>query len=206
MAETKADKILDKVLQNLDIQTSTPGEKFKKIYQIFPELDKLNKQETFSVSTTGTITERICEWGLIDALPSGYFRLTSNDDKWLGDYCILGTPFNIVISVKSYKVKERLLVSGPGSLLVPTIGWGFMDDPNEFKYERLKNYLYRGFIAIYMPNFTLDKIEEKSKSLENTHKQKFIRPIENLVDDIKNASSIKPFGEKKLTVVDPRKF
>ena len=146
MPQTKADKILNIVLKKLDIENSSPGEKFKKIYQIFPELDKLNKTETFSVSTTGTITERICEWALMDALPSGYFRLTSNADKWLGDYCMLGTPFNIVISVKSYKVKERLLVSGSGSLLVPTVGWGFMDDPNEFKYERLKNYLYRGFI------------------------------------------------------------
>ena len=80
---------------------------------------------------------------------------------------MLGTPFNAVISVKSYKVKERLLVSGSGSLLVPTIGWGFMNDPNEFKYERLKNYLYRGFIAIYMPKETLDKSEKNSKNLLN---------------------------------------
>ena len=206
MPQTKADKILNIVLKKLDIENSSPGEKFKKIYQIFPELDKLNKTETFSVSTTGTITERICEWALMDALPSGYFRLTSNADKWLGDYCMLGTPFNIVISVKSYKVKERLLVSGSGSLLVPTVGWGFMDDPDEFKYERLKNYLYRGFIAIYMPKYTFDKIEENSKKLENTHKKKFIRPIERLVNDIKQASISKTFGEKKLTVVDPKNF
>ena len=135
---------------------------------------------------------------MLDALPGGYFRLTSNDDKWLGDYCLLGTPFNIVISVKSYKVKERLLVSGSGSLLVPTIGWGLMDDPNEFKYERLKNYLYRGFIAIYMPKYTLDKIEKDSKALLNTHKQKFIRPIEDLVKDIKSASKVKKTELSKI--------
>ena len=81
-----------------------------------------------------------------------------------------------------------------------------MDDPNEFKYERLKNYLYRGFIAIYMPKYTYDKIEENSKKLENTHKKKFIRPIERLVNDIKQASIPKTFGEKKLTVVDPKNF
>lgn len=206
MPETKADIILNKVLKDLNIEKKSPGEKFKHVYKIFPKLDKLNQEEKFSVSTTGTITERICEWALLDALPGGYFRLTSNDDKWLGDYCLLGTPFNIVISVKSYKVKERLLVSGSGSLLVPTIGWGLMDDPNEFKYERLKNYLYRGFIAIYMPKYTLDKIEKDSKALLNTHKQKFIRPIEDLVKDIKNASQKKKFGDRNLSVVDPKIF
>ena len=81
-----------------------------------------------------------------------------------------------------------------------------MDDPNEFKYARLKNYLYRGFIAIYMPKYTLDKIEKDSKTLLNTHKQKFIRPIEDLVKDIKSASQKKKFGEKNLTVVDPKIF
>ena len=119
---------------------------------------------------------------------------------------MLGTPFNAVISVKSYKVKERLLVSGSGSLLVPTIGWGFMNDPNEFKYERLKNYLYRGFIAIYMPKETLDKSEKNSKNLLNTHKKKFLRPIEDLIKDIKNCSLKKKMGVKSLTVIDPKKF
>ena len=204
--KSKADLILNKVLTTLKIKDKKPGEKFKNIYKLFPELDKLNQEETFSVSTTGTITERVCGWALEEAIPDGHFRLTSNDDKWLGDYCLLGTPFNAVISVKSYKVKERLLVSGSGSLLVPTIGWGFMNDPNEFKYERLKNYLYRGFIAIYMPKETLDKSEKNSKNLLNTHKKKFLRPIEDLVKDIKNCSLKKKMGVKSLTVIDPKKF
>ena len=65
----------------------------------------------------------------------------------------------LLYQLKSYKAKERLLVSGSGSLLVPTIGWGLFDDPNLWKYERLKNYLYRGFIAIYMPKDTLKKLK-----------------------------------------------
>jgi len=203
---SKADEILGKVLTELNLINASPEEKFQNVYNMFPILDRLNQQDTFSVSTTGTITERVCAWALDAALPSGYFRLTSNDDKWLGDYCLLGTPFNIVISVKSYKVKERLLVSGSGSLLVPTIGWGFMDDPDEFKFKRLKNYLYRGFIAIYMPKNTLEQTEENSRNLENTHKQKFLRPIENLVSDIKSSSITKEFGPTKITVVDPKIF
>ena len=203
---TKADEILNKVLTKLQIIDKKPGEKFNNIYRLFPELDKLNKEGTFAVSTTGTITERVCGWALEEAIPDGHFRLTANDDKWLGDYCLLGTPFNAVISVKSYKVKERLLVSGSGSLLVPTIGWGFMNDPNEFKYARLKNYLYRGFIAIYMPKETLHKTEKNSKDLVNTHKNKFLRPIEDLVKDIRNSSLKKKLGDKTLTVIDPKKF
>jgi len=204
--KTKADQILNKVLTDLKIKDKKPGEKFEHIYKLFPELNKLNETDKFSVSTTGTITERVCGWALEAAIPDGHFRLTSNDDKWLGDYCLLGTPFNAVISVKSYKVKERLLVSGSGSLLVPTIGWGFMNDPNEFRYERLKNYLYRGFIAIYLPKDTLLKTEKNSKELLNTHKNLFLRPIEDLVKDIKNCSLKKKMGDKSITVVDPKKF
>ena len=173
---------------------------------MFPVLDRINNEGKFNVKSTGTITERVCEWGLHAALPNGYFGLTKRDEKWLGDFCLLGTPFNIVISVKSYKVKERLLVSGSGSLLVPTIGWGFMDDPNEFKHKRLQNYLYRGFIAIYMPKDTLKETEELSKELLNTHKRKFLRPIENLIKDIKGASKVKKFGSKTIVVVDPKIF
>lgn len=203
---SKADEILEKVLTELNLVHANSEEKFQNVYNMFPILDRLNQEDTFSVSTTGTITERVCAWALDAALPSGYFRLTSNDDKWLGDYCLLGTPFNIVISVKSYKVKERLLVSGSGSLLVPTVGWGFMNDPDEFKFKRLKNYLYRGFIAIYMPKDTLEQTEENSRNLENTHKKKFLRPIENLISDIKSSSIPKEFGSSKITVVDPKIF
>lgn len=203
---SKADQILEKVLTELNLVNANSEEKFQNVYNMFPILDRLNQEDTFSVSTTGTITERVCAWALDAALPSGYFRLTSNDDKWLGDYCLLGTPFNIVISVKSYKVKERLLVSGSGSLLVPTVGWGFMNDPDEFKFKRLKNYLYRGFIAIYMPKDTLEQTEENSRNLENTHKKKFLRPIENLISDIKSSSIPKEFGSSKITVVDPKIF
>lgn len=99
-----------------------------------------------------------------------------------------------------------MLVSGSGSLLVPTVGWGFMNDPDEFKFKRLKNYLYRGFIAIYMPKDTLEQTEENSRNLENTHKKKFLRPIENLISDIKSSSIPKEFGSSKITVVDPKIF
>jgi len=203
---SKADKLLQRALQQLKIDKESSEEKFNNIYKLMPVLDSFNKEELFSVSTTGTISERICGWALDAALPDGYFRNTSNEDKWLGDYIMLGAPFNVVISVKSYKAKERLLVSGSGSLLVPTIGWGLFDDPNEFKLERLKNYLYRGFIAIYMPKSTLKLLDSNSKKLENTHKEIFIRPIENLVSDIRKSKIKKKFGKTFIEVVNPKIF
>lgn len=203
---SKADKLLQRALQQLKIENKSSEEKFNNIYKLMPVLDSFNKEELFSVSTTGTISERICGWALDAALPDGYFRNTSNEDKWLGDYIMLGAPFNVVISVKSYKAKERLLVSGSGSLLVPTIGWGLFDDPTEFKFERLKNYLYRGFIAIYMPKSTLKLLDSDSKKLENTHKEIFIRPIENLISDIRKSKIKKKFGKTSIEVVNPKMF
>ena len=203
---SKADKLLQRALQQLKIENKSSEEKFNNIYKLMPVLDSFNKEELFSVSTTGTISERICGWALDAALPDGYFRNTSNEDKWLGDYIMLGAPFNVVISVKSYKAKERLLVSGSGSLLVPTIGWGLFDDPTEFKFERLKNYLYRGFIAIYMPKSTLKLLDSDSKKLENTHKEIFIRPIENLISDIRKSKIKKKFGKTSIEVVNPKIF
>ena len=203
---SKADKLLQRALQQLKIENKSSEEKFNNIYKLMPVLDNFNKEELFSVSTTGTISERICGWALDAALPDGYFRNTSNEDKWLGDYIMLGAPFNVVISVKSYKAKERLLVSGSGSLLVPTIGWGLFDDPTEFKLERLKNYLYRGFIAIYMPKSTLKLLDSDTKKLENTHKEIFIRPIENLISDIRKSKIKKKFGKTSIEVVNPKIF
>ena len=203
---SKADKLLQRALQQLKIENKSSEEKFNNIYKLMPVLDSFNKEELFSVSTTGTISERICGWALDAALPDGYFRNTSNEDKWLGDYIMLGAPFNVVISVKSYKAKERLLVSGSGSLLVPTIGWGLFDDPTEFKFERLKNYLYRGFIAIYMPKSTLKLLDSDSKKLENTHKEIFIRPIEKLISDIRKSKIKKKFGKTSIEVVNPKIF
>ena len=203
---SQADKLLQRALQQLKIENKSSEEKFNNIYKLMLVLDSFNKEELFSVSTTGTISERMCGWALDAALPDGYFRNTSNEDKWLGDYIMLGAPFNVVISVKSYKAKERLLVSGSGSLLVPTIGWGLFDDPDEWKYERLKNYLYRGFIAIYMPKYTLKKLKNDSIKLENTHKKIFLRPIENLVSDIRKSKVKKKFGKASIEVVNPKIF
>ena len=57
-----------------------------------------------------------------------------------------------------------------------------------------------------MPKETLNKTEKNSKDLVNTHKNKFLRPIEDLVKDIRNSSLKKKLGDKTLTVIDPKNF
>ena len=103
---SKADKLLQRALQQLKIENTSSEDKFNNIYKLMPVLDSFNKEELFSVSTTGTISERICGWALDAALPDGYFRNTSNEDKWLGDYIMLGAPFNVVNLLKVTKPKK----------------------------------------------------------------------------------------------------
>lgn len=56
---SKADQILEKVLTELNLVNANSEEKFQNVYNMFPILDRLNQEDTFSVSTTGTITERV---------------------------------------------------------------------------------------------------------------------------------------------------
>ena len=56
----------------------------------------------------------------------------ARDWKWMGDFYVRGEPFNTIVTVKSFKAKERLLSSGTGNLLSPTIGFGLFDDPAEW--------------------------------------------------------------------------
>ena len=44
------------------------------------------------------------------------------------------------------------------------------------------------------------------KKLENTHKEIFIRPIENLISDIRKSKVKKKFGKTSIDVVNPKIF
>lgn len=82
-----------------------------------------------------------------------------NDLKALGDILIPCAPTNLVISVKSEKAKERLLYSANS---IEGIGFGFFDTPSEFwTRRRMQLYKRMGFSAIYMPDFTLEKLTAK---------------------------------------------
>lgn len=66
------------------------------------------------------------------------------------------------ISVKSYKAKERLIVSGMGQNAAPVIGYGLFDDETEWSPDRVKQYKQRGFVAIYMPVTLYDQLAAKN--------------------------------------------
>lgn len=186
---SQADKYLKEVYTKLGIDTLGPEEKYNLLDKINSELDLLNASlpKPMNVKTTGTINERLVQLALEGYMPKSWYRLTLKKYQWLGDFGVMGYPLSTIISVKSFKTKERLLVSGTGSLHAPTIGWGRFDDPKEFSKERLKAYLFRGFLAIYMPSKTISKLSLEAKNLNNHYGKKLIRSINDFGTDLKNS-------------------
>ena len=183
---TKADQILENVYNDLGIMDGDYDHIFNRIDDIVTKLADLNRSETIAAGTTGTITERLCEAGLKSVVKNSYGKLPPQW-KWVGDFYIEGTPFNIIISVKSFKARERLMASGSGNILSPTIGFGLFDDPDEFKEERVRRYPFRAFLAIYVPQDLYDQLENNVKKLTNMNGNPFIRGINYLREDIKEA-------------------
>ena len=186
---TIADTLLYEVCNDLGVDPRDPKEIYNNILQIRDKLDEINLKKAILVGTTGTITERLCEAGLM-SINANYGKLPQNW-KWVGDFYIESIPFNVIISVKSFKAKERLLSSGSGNYLSPTIGYGLFNDVNEFKIKRLAMYPFRAFIAIYMPSDTYNLLEEDAKNLRNINNQLFIRKLENFTDDLTAANDKK---------------
>lgn len=183
---TQADTILQAVFTNLGIHNHTDEQKYQNINQIVAALFAINQINTINPKTTGTISERLCELGL-RAKVNGIYKPISGEWNWMADFSILGHPFNLLISVKSFKAKERLLVSGSGNLLSPTVGWGLFDDPNEWTADRTKIYLFRSFIAIYLPSALYQQLPQDTIDIKNINGKPFLRPVDNFMDDLENA-------------------
>ena len=186
---SQADKYLKEVYTKLGIDTIGPEEKYNNLDRINFELDLINASlaKPMNVQTTGTINERLVQLALEGYMPKSWYRLTHKKYQWLGDFGVMGYPLSTIISVKSFKTKERLLVSGTGSLHAPTIGWGRFDDPKEFSEERLKAYLFRGFLAIYMPSKTISELLPEAQNLNNHYGKKLIRSINDFGNDLKSS-------------------
>ena len=148
-------------------------------------LQHINQQDTIHEKTTGTISERLCELAL-RAKVQGYSRITE-DWNWMADFSLLGKPFNLLISVKSFKAKERLLVSGSGNILSPSVGWGLFDDVTEWTVDRVRKYLYRGFIGIYMPSNLYSQLSREAKRIRNINGKPLLRNVENFMRDLEQA-------------------
>ncbi len=188
MAQAQADIILNQVLTNLNIQNGTAQNKYNQIPAIVNSLTQINNQQAINAKTTGTISERLCELGLKASVPNIYNKITGSWN-WMADFSVYGHPFNLLISVKSFKAKERLLVSGSGNNLSPTIGWGLFNDPDEWKLERVKSYLYRSFIAIYMPTPLYNQLHADVVAIKNINGNPFIRKLDEFVLDLRNATN-----------------
>lgn len=159
---TQTQLIFDETMSRSGWAGSTPQVQYDHIYDILNArnlvyADILAAGLKIDVSVTGGVTEEICKIALDAAIPGRYDRLPKTWD-WVGDFAIMGSPFNLFVSVKSYKAKERLIVSGTGQNAAPVVGYGLFDDPSEWSPDRVKQYKQRGFVAIYMPKTLYDTL------------------------------------------------
>ena len=206
MAEAKADKVLKTIYEKLKLRSDK--EKNENLYLILKELSVYKKDNLYA-GTWGTITERMVETQLKLFANDTFFKTNKRRDQWAGDFGLVGNPFNMMISVKSYTSKERAINSGSESYYCSTILYGHFleetygdyDDP-----ERLLSYKLRGFTSIYMPKMTYKLLSNEAINVKNINGNPLIRKIENLGMDIKNALEKQQIGDTKRLVVNPRKI
>lgn len=181
--------LVNGALAALGLEGEPPAATYTQIDQIVAHLQAINAQQRIDVVVTGNISERLCRYGLEAAVtgPNGgtYDRMPRYW-KWVGDFYLLGEPFNIIISVKSFTARDRLLASGSGNLLSPTIGWGLFNQPDEFTYERVVSYAYRGFMAIYAPAALIHALPANVLAFTNINGNALMRDLADFVPNIQH--------------------
>lgn len=182
--------LVAQALAALGLTNQPPATIYAQINDIVAHLQAVNAQEAINVTVTGNISERLCQFGLqaVVAGPNGgAFDRMPRYWKWIGDFYLLGDPFNTIISVKSFKAKERLLASGSGHVLSPTIGWGLFDDVAEFSYDRVVSYAYRGFVSIYAPSALVAALPANVAQFTNINGNPLIRDLGMFVQNLQSA-------------------
>lgn len=177
---------LETAYQTLRLKGASPRVKYSKIEDVVKELQRINSEDTIPVATISTISERLCLPGLEAAVPR-IFEMLPREWKRLGDFSVLGTPFNPIISVKSFKARERLVASGSGQSLSPVYGWGLFNDPSEWGENRVRSYLYRGFYGLYLPGALLEELKWEWRGVLNLNGRRLLRPLSRFVADLKRA-------------------
>lgn len=183
---TKADALLGEAYDQIGISGLSDSDKYKRIEDIVSYLDRLNSKSTIPPGTTGTISERLCKLGLT-GIPNIQIRPFGKAWQWVGDVLLPGHPYDIAVSIKSFKAKERLIASGTGSLLTPTLGWGLFNDPGEWGFDRCNSYLYRGFLAIYMPHNLLTQLNPQQRGIYNFNGTRLLRDLQQFPADVESA-------------------
>jgi hypothetical protein len=162
---------------------------YTQIDALVAHLHAINAQQRIDVVVTGNISERLCRYGLEAAVAGpngGTFDRMPRYWKWVGDFYLLGEPFNVIISVKSFTARDRLLASGSGNLLSPTVGWGLFNQPAEFSYDRVVSYAYRGFTAIYAPAALIQALPPNVTNFTNINGNPLMRDLAALVADVQH--------------------
>jgi hypothetical protein len=173
----------------LGLEGQPPAAVYAQIDAIVEYLQAINAQNPIPAATTGNISERLCRYGLEAAIAGpngGTFDRMPDYWKWVGDFYLLGEPFNLIVSVKSFAARERLLASGSGNLLSPTVGWGLFNEPAEFSYDRLVSYAYRGFIAIYAPAALTQALPANALAFTNINGNPLMRDLATMVPNIQH--------------------
>ena len=187
---TQATTLINQALAALGLTGQTPAQLYANVQHIIHYLNtEVHAVTPIAVGTTGTILEQLCRYGLEAAVAgtAATVHRMPQQWKWVGDFSISGDPFNLVVSVKSFKARERLLASGSGSSLSPTIGWGAFNEPAEFTSNRITSYAYRGFVAVYMPEATRTGLTPDALAFTNINGRPFIRAHADLVQNIHDA-------------------
>lgn len=176
-------------LAALHLEGQPPDVIYAQIDAIVAHLQAVNAEHPIPAATTGNISERLCRYGLqaaVDGPNGGAFEQMPDYWKWVGDFYLLGAPFNIIVSVKSFAARERLLASGSGNLLSPTVGWGLFNQPAEFGYDRVFSYAYRGFSAIYAPTALIQALPANVMQFTNINGNPLMRDLAALVADVQH--------------------
>lgn len=203
---TQYEVIFNEIIRRCSLAGKTPKKRYEALDSILTARDAIHNEIISAglkedVSVTGKITERICEMALEAGARDKYSKLPKAWE-WVGDFMIIGKPFNIFVSVKSYWARERLIASGTGQQAAPVVGYGLFIDESEWTFGRIRQYLQRGFVAIYMPADLLARLTSESRNVKNTYERPFLRDIASFANDLikayKNGSDNKFLELDKL--------
>jgi len=67
------------------------------------------------------------------------------------------------------------------------VGWGLFNDPTEWSVNRVRKYMFRSFIAIYLPAALLKDVSESSRAVLNVNGKPFLRDLRSFTTDVTNA-------------------
>jgi len=125
------------------------------------------------------VREAIKAAGLLDAIQTG----TEGNADVQVIAKKLSPPQTLSVEVKSYGARERLL-RGLQDCNAPKVGVGFFNKSSEFNWDRTSQILATGASAIYLPEQTLDNLDEKTRARQNSHGGLFYRSLGQFGSDM----------------------